>query len=1013
MSALNNGFGHDFEKYAKTLLKLAVAKNIAAIGVTDYFCIEGYKQLRALIADEGALKSLVGSEVAGKAAQILVLPNIEFRTSVVIVRPGGKNSKVNFHVILSDEIEPAVIEEHFLRNLYVTVESHPGSPDERWRCTLPDLQQLGRKLKEQHVEFKKEPDLVVGMMNAVVEHGEITKVLAEQQSRFQDRFLLVVPADEDLSDVSWDGGAHLTRKLLIRKSHMLFSANPGTRAFGLGRKHATVQEFRREFEKLKPCIHGSDSHSFDSLFEPAQKRYLWIEADPTFQGLRQLLYEPGDRVHIGDEPPSFARVKQNATKYMRDLTFERTDVAENREKWFSGTIPLNHGLIAIIGNKGSGKSALADILALLGESKAPNFSFLNEERFLAPKSHLGAMFRATVGWQSGRPASRSLGERVDVAAPELVKYIPQQYLEEICAELKESSDTQFDRELMEVIFSHVTEAQRLGKETLGDLIQHMSGVKQQGIDQLTRELTSVNAAIVATEDQMTAEFRRSVEAQLAQRRAELAAHDKARPTEVKSPEQDADVQEASKAVSAELAILQGRIAELQKTLDSEGEELTISARRIAAADRLLARIDNLERQVGTFYSESAEDGETLALDIPQLVALQVDRGPIINARRSAQERSQTARNALNLEESGSLAAQRDAVAAEASAKREQLDEPQQRYLEYLQQLAEWQSKRAEIEGSADNSHSVRGLEAKLASLVALPSRLTELKDGRLRLVREIFDGKQQLRADFARLYSPVQEYIDKHQVAQQRGALQFFASITVDGLVDAVLNMIDQRRKGSFQGEPEGSERLRQLVAGADLGTPEGVEVFLSKVQSHLERDQSDATAPPVRLVEQLRQGFSPQDVYDYLYGLEYLRPRFELRWQDKSLDQLSPGERGNLLLVFYLLIDKRDVPLIIDQPEENLDNQTIATTLVPAIRYAKERRQIIIVTHNPNLAVVCDAEQIIHASIDKTDGNRVTFTAGSIENPRITQLIVDVLEGTKPLFDLRDDRYDVLERLS
>jgi hypothetical protein len=70
-------------------------------------------------------------------------------------------------------------------------------------------------------------------------------------------------------------------------------------------------------------------------------------------------------------------------------------------------------------------------------------------------------------------------------------------------------------------------------------------------------------------------------------------------------------------------------------------------------------------------------------------------------------------------------------------------------------------------------------------------------------------------------------------------------------------------------------------------------------------------------------------------------------------------------------------------------------------------------VTHNPNLAVVCDAEQIIHASIDKTDGNRVTFTAGSIENPRITQLIVDVLEGTKPLFDLRDDRYDVLERLS
>jgi hypothetical protein len=95
------------------------------------------------------------------------------------------------------------------------------------------------------------------------------------------------------------------------------------------------------------------------------------------------------------------------------------------------------------------------------------------------------------------------------------------------------------------------------------------------------------------------------------------------------------------------------------------------------------------------------------------------------------------------------------------------------------------------------------------------------------------------------------------------------------------------------------------------------------------------------------------------------------------------------------------------------LDNQTVTATLVPAIRYAKERRQIILVTHNPNLAVVCDADQIVCASIDKTDGNRLDYTAGSIENPTITQLIVDVLEGTKPAFDRRDASYEVLDRLA
>jgi len=59
----------------------------------------------------------------------------------------------------------------------------------------------------------------------------------------------------------------------------------------------------------------------------------------------------------------------------------------------------------------------------------------------------------------------------------------------------------------------------------------------------------------------------------------------------------------------------------------------------------------------------------------------------------------------------------------------------------------------------------------------------------------------------------------------------------------------------------------------------------------------------------------------------------------------------------------------------------------------------------------VCDADQIIHARLDKTDGNRVVYTSGSIENPEITQLIVDILEGTKPAFDLRDAKYEILER--
>ena len=94
--------------------------------------------------------------------------------------------------------------------------------------------------------------------------------------------------------------------------------------------------------------------------------------------------------------------------------------------------------------------------------------------------------------------------------------------------------------------------------------------------------------------------------------------------------------------------------------------------------------------------------------------------------------------------------------------------------------------------------------------------------------------------------------------------------------------------------------------------------------------------------------------------------PSYELKLGEKHLTELSPGEKGAMLIVFYLMLDKNNIPLIIDQPEENLDNESIYKILVHFIRDTKKRRQVILVTHNPNLAIVGDAEQIIYVNIDK-----------------------------------------------
>lgn len=144
------------------------------------------------------------------------------------------------------------------------------------------------------------------------------------------------------------------------------------------------------------------------------------------------------------------------------------------------------------------------------------------------------------------------------------------------------------------------------------------------------------------------------------------------------------------------------------------------------------------------------------------------------------------------------------------------------------------------------------------------------------------------------------------------------------------------------------------------------------------------------------------------MFSFEYFDSRYELRLGGKNLNQLSPGEKGLLLLVFYLHLDMEKTPLIIDQPEDNLDNDSIFSVLANCIRVAKKSRQVILVTHNPNLAVGADAEQVLYVTLDKAADYKFTYESGSIENPRINDAIVKILEGSKPAFVQRRLAYQI-----
>lgn len=123
-----------------------------------------------------------------------------------------------------------------------------------------------------------------------------------------------------------------------------------------------------------------------------------------------------------------------------------------------------------------------------------------------------------------------------------------------------------------------------------------------------------------------------------------------------------------------------------------------------------------------------------------------------------------------------------------------------------------------------------------------------------------------------------------------------------------------------------------------------------------------------------------------------------------RDFAKLSLGQQHSVLLAL-MLVSESTAPLIIDQPEDNLDGEFIYKTLVPAIRRAKERRQVVIVTHNANIAILSDPEQIV--VLKATNDKAKIMARGSIDDPQTREHACLILEGAREAFDRRARIYN------
>ncbi|GKS64257.1 hypothetical protein YTPLAS72_15610 [Nitrospira sp.] len=131
---------------------------------------------------------------------------------------------------------------------------------------------------------------------------------------------------------------------------------------------------------------------------------------------------------------------------------------------------------------------------------------------------------------------------------------------------------------------------------------------------------------------------------------------------------------------------------------------------------------------------------------------------------------------------------------------------------------------------------------------------------------------------------------------------------------------------------------------------------------------------------------------------------RFIIEYRGKELRHHSLGQRASALILFVLSQRENDV-IIIDQPEDDLDNQTIYEDVIKLIRVLKPTTQFIFATHNANFPVLGDAEQIISC---RYSDETITVTSGSIDCPKLQQEIVDIMEGGEEAFAQRKRIYEI-----
>jgi len=897
----DNFSSSDFDTFCVTLFKKAIERDIQAIGITDYFEIGNYKKVRAFVENIDSCSDFIPSE-KDKIKDMFLLPNVELR----ILPATDSGGLINFHCIFNPD-------EDFLNQLkndfFNSLEDSGGHKMNRAglialgkRSERNDIENDDATYKKGVTEFHLEPSRLIQLFKDKPNLKENTIIVVSNSSNdgasaLQEHYKLFENETSSLDAV---------RSNIYELSDAIFSGNPKDMEFFLGEKDGCDEQLViNKCGSLKPCIHGSDAHSEDKLFNPDESRFCWIKADLTFEGIKQILCEPKERVKIQANKPE----EKSGYHVIKSIEINN-DLCKQK-------ILLNPNLNTIIGGRSTGKSTLLQIIA-----HRINYSIPDINSFITslPQDSIKII------WQDN-----------EENAERDIEFFPQNHMHAIASDKGEKN------KLIQKIVEEKDDKNLI--KNYEKFCNGNKGTLQTNIDDLFKLQTDIEVLTAVLKEKGD---RSGLEKEIKNLQAKIQdCHQGNGFSE--------DELNGFETIRKELLELE----QLQNNLDKDKNEITA-----------LKEVDFFDASFHYKFNALSEQSAKSIQEIFELVKKQ------------------------------SIKDWKDKL----SAKLKEIDSSLEKHKKVTQEKIE-----SDIYKKGDNHleknkqykelNERLSIESKkLAEIISLKEKIYTLNKQKEALFTETIENHiaytsqlDKLILDFSLIHDDIEIKIEK-----------LYRDEKCKELLKDLINLQSHERQ----------KYVDNWGSNYKSSTKETVQDFLQQAL------ENKIGLKAYKDIKDLAKGLLTENWFSISY---------ELTYQNDTFDKMSDGKKAFVILKLLLEFSNKECPILIDQPEDSLDNRAIYNELVTYLKKKKKERQIILVTHNANIVVNADAEEVIianqHGEDSKNnDGIKFQYISGSLENTiakdqnidtilnsqGIREHVCEILEGGTEAFKKRENKYAI-----